>query len=180
MHRSFAAAALILALAGCGSDKAPKTADEVVAEAGELVQPRAGLYATNVKMVDFSVPGLPPQQAEQIRTMMGGAEQQASSYCLTPEEAKKGFGDSIRKMTEGKGGMKCEFKHFDVNGNQLDAELACTAPQGMNSVIAMTGTATAESSDMTMKMTQKAAMIPGGEMNMEMQMSSKRTGDCPA
>jgi hypothetical protein len=31
---------------------------------------------------------------------------------------------------------------------------------------------------MHMAMTQKAPMIPGGEMRMKMQMDSRRTGDC--
>jgi hypothetical protein len=177
MHR-YLVPALVLALAGCGQDKQPKTADEVISEAGKLDRPRAGQYETRVEMLNFSVPGIPPQQAEQLKTMMSRVNAQANSYCLTEEEAKKGFEDSIRKMTEGGGSMKCAFDRFAVNGGKLDAALKCTGPQGLTSAIAIDGTASSESSAMHMTMDQSAAMIPGGKMQMEMRMNSRRTGDC--
>lgn len=169
-----------VALAACGeAKKEPKTADEVIAEAGELEKPLPGQYQTTVELVDFSVPGMPAAQAEQMKSMMGDVSANASGYCLTDEEAGKGFEDSLRKMTEGSGGMKCEFEDFDVDGGKIAAALTCKGPQGMNADIALDGTASAEGSAMRMKMIQKAAMIPGGEMRMEMKMSSKRVGDCP-
>ncbi len=182
MTRAMIAAASILALAACGgNDKepaAPRTADEVIAEAGKLEQPLPGRYETTVDLIDFTVPGLPKAQAEQMKSMMGRANREASSYCLTDEEAQKGFEESIRKMTEGTGGMKCDFDRFAVDGGKLDAALTCSAPQGMTSDIALDGTASANASSMHMKMTQRAKMIPGGEMQMEMRMTSKRVGDC--
>lgn len=181
MHRPFAAAAILFALSACGSDPAePRTADEVIAEAGKLDTPRPGQYQTSVEMIDFSIPGLPRGQAEQTKSMMGSMGGEASAYCLTPAEAEKGFEESVRKMTEGTGEMECEFGRFAVDAGKLDAALACKGPQGMDADIALTGTATAETSSMRMKMVQKAAMIPGGEVRMEMQMDSKRIGDCPA
>jgi hypothetical protein len=181
MHRPLIAAAALFAIAGCGEEKKePRTADEVIAEAGKLDAPRPGQYETSVEMIDFSIPGIPAQQAEQMKSMMGGMGGKASAYCLTPAEAEKGFEESVRKMTEGTGGMECEFGRFAVDGGKLDAALTCKGPQGMNADIALAGTAAAETSSMRMKMVQKAAMIPGGEVRMEMRMDSKRIGDCPA
>jgi hypothetical protein len=74
--------------------------------------------------------------------------------------------------------MACTFDKFDVAGNQLDAQLQCKGQMGMTATMGMTGTVGATSSDMAVKMVQKAAMIPGGEMRMELQVSSQRTGDC--
>jgi hypothetical protein len=180
MHRIAATAVFVLALAACNKEPAkPKTTSEVVAEAGKLARPEPGMYQTHVQLIDFSIPGMPAAQAEQIRKMMGGVQRQTGSYCLTPEEAKKGFEDGIRKMTEGgNGGMKCSFKKFAVAGGRLDAAMACTGPQGMTSDIAMDGTASSEASSMHMKMDQKSSMIPGGAITMEMKMDSKRVGDC--
>lgn len=170
-----------LALAGCGETAdQPKTAEEVVAEAGKLAQPEPGLYETKVKMLEFSVPGLPADQAERLKSMMGGMDRNTSTFCLTPDEAKKGFEESIRKMSEGQGGLECAFDKFDVDGGDLTAEMSCKGPQGMTSTIALDGTATSQSTSMHMKMAQKAGMIPGGEVRMEMQMDSRRTGDCPS
>ena len=173
------AALSALALGACDkkSDQ-PRTAEQVVAEAGELAQPLPGQYETKVKLLDFSVPGLPAAQADKIKSMMGNVGGQTTTYCLTPAEAKKGFEDSIRKMGEGQGGLKCAFDTFDVDGAKLAAEMTCTGAQGIQSTMKLDGTATAESTSMHMAMTQKATMIPGGEMRMEMQMDSHRTGDC--
>ena len=174
-----AAAFALVALAGCGEEKSqPKTADEVISEAGELAKPRPGQYQTAVELIEFSVPGLPAQQAEQLKGMMTNASAKASSYCLTQAEADKGFEDSIRKMTEGTGGMKCTFKDFDVDGGKLTAALTCSGQQGMSADIAVDGTTSPDGSSMRMKMVQKAAMIPGGEMRMDMKMDSTRIGDC--
>ncbi len=169
----------ILALAGCGKQAhEPKTAEQVVAEAGELAQPLPGRYETKVKLLEFSVPGLPPAQADKMKAMMGNGGGETSSYCLSPEEARKGFEDSVRKMGEGQGGLKCAFDTFDVDGTKLTATMTCTGAQGLQSTMKLDGTATERSTSMHLAMTQKASMIPGGEMRMEMQMDSHRTGDC--
>ena len=182
MKHSLAIAAFAaLALASCGKEeKKSVTRDEVIAEAGELAQPLPGQYETRVTMLDFSIPGLPDDQAEKIKGMMGNVGNQTSSYCLTPEEAKKGFEESVRKMGQGQGGLKCDFSKFDVDGAKIAAEMTCSGQQGMTSEMKLDGTATTKSTSMRMAMTQKAAMIPGGEMRMEMQMDSRRTGDCPS
>lgn len=180
MTRSLAFFALAtLALASCGKEEnKPVTREKVIAEAGELAQPLPGQYETKVTLIDFSIPGLPADQADKIKGMMGNVGNQTSSYCLTPEEAKKGFEESVRKMSEGQGGLKCDFSKFDVDGAKIAAEMACSGQQGMTSEMKLDGTATAENTSMRMAMTQKAAMIPGGEMRMVMQMDSRRTGDC--
>lgn len=179
-HATTLALLAAASLAACGEEKKePRTADEVVAEAGTLERQRPGQYETTVEVVEFSIPGLPAQQAEQIKSMMGGVSGQASKFCLTEADANKGFEEPIRKMTEGTGQMKCEFAEFDVDGGKIDADLTCTGPQGMTAEIALDGTAAAEASSMHMTMVQKTAMIPGGEMRMEMKMNSRRIGDCP-
>jgi hypothetical protein len=180
MKRPIAIAALAtIALASCGKEeKKPVTTEKVIAEAGKLAQPLPGQYETKVKLLEFSVPGLPPAQAEKIKGMMGNVGGETSSYCLTPDEAKKGFEESVRKMGQGQGGLKCDFNRFDVDGAKIAAAMTCVGQQGMTSEMKLDGTATAQSTSMHMAMTQKAPMIPGGEMRMEMQMDSHRTGDC--
>ena len=174
-----AALGATLALSACGNDAKPaKPVDEVVAEVGKLERPQAGLYETKVQLLDFSVPGLPPQQADRIKSMMGNVGDQSHSYCLTEADAEKGFEEQIRKMGQGQGGLDCSFQEFDVNGGKVAAEMTCKGPQGMDAAMKIDGTTTASSTSMTMDMSQKAPMIPGGEMRMKMKMDSKRTGNC--
>jgi hypothetical protein len=129
-------------------------------------------------MLDFSIPGIPAEQAEKLKGMMGNVGDQTTSFCLTPEEANKGFEESVRKMGQGQGGLKCDFNKFDVEGAKIAAEMTCSGAQGMTSEMTIDGTATAQSTSLHMAIRQKAAMIPGGEMRMEMQMDSRRTGEC--
>jgi len=173
-------AAFALAACGGNSDEtsAPKTTDEVIAEAGKLVKPQPGKYTTQAKMIDFSVPGLPKEQAERMKAMMGDVASKNSSYCLTKEEAEKGFEESVRKLGEGEGGQKCTFDKFEADGGKLDAVLSCTGQGGVKGTMKMKGTVTPTSNTMHMDMTQESAAIPGGSMHMEMEMTSTRTGEC--
>jgi len=168
------------ALGACGDEAAePKTAEEVVAEAENLIKPRPGLYRSTARLNEIDVPGLPAGQAEQMRAMMGGAEGQTSETCLTQEQADEGFRDFARQIGEGGQGAKCEFSEFDAAGSKLDAALQCTGPGGVAVDMTMTGTVDRESSDLTMTMSQKNPALPGGEMRMAMSVTSQRIGDCP-
>lgn len=180
MRLMLAAAPLAaLILAGCGEDQGePRTADEVLEVSKGLTKPKPGQYVSSAEVIEFSIPGLPAEQAERMKAMMGGMAGEETRYCLTPAEADKGFEDAVRKMGEGSNGMNCEFNRFDVSGSDLDAELACTGPQGMSATMKMDGTMAAESSSMNMEMTQKASAIPGGEIRIEMRMKSRRVGEC--
>ncbi|WP_095012747.1 DUF3617 domain-containing protein [Tsuneonella mangrovi] len=167
------------ALSACNSEpKQPKTPEQVMAEAGKLAKPQPGKYETSVELIDFSVPGLPPQRADMMKQRMRNVVGQGETYCLTKEEADKGFEEMVRKLGEGEGGLKCTFDKFDVNGDALDAAMTCTGQQGMTSAMKMDGTVSTTSTSMHMDMTQKAAAIPGGEMHMELKMDSKRIGAC--
>ena len=168
--------ASLVALAGCGA-KESVSADEVIAEAGKLEKPLPGQYVTSVRLIDFSVPGIPPKQADQLKSMMGGVGGQSGGYCLTQAEADKGFEDGIRKMTEG-GAMTCAYDRFKVEGNRLAGALRCTGREGMKSTITIDGTAGREANELHLVMDQNAPMIPGGTMRMELEMASRRTGDC--
>ena len=66
-----------------------------------------------------------------------------------------------------------------LDGGKLAAEMTCATAQGVTSTMTLDGSATSDSTSMTMDIRQKAAMIPGGEMRMKMKMNSQRTGDCP-
>lgn len=184
-HYLVAAACLAFGVAGCGNEAdeppQPKSAAAVLSEAGKLEKPEPGQYQTTVKLLEFSVPGLPQSQADKLKSMMGtNIGDQSSSYCLTAEDADKGFEDMIRKLSEGRGGLTCEFARFDVNGGKIDAEMTCKGAQGMQSAITLNGTATPQSTSMRMAMTQSAAMLPGGEVRMDLQLDSRRIGECPS
>lgn len=169
-----------LALAACGSEPdQPKTPEEVIEAAGDLVKPRPGLYRSSAEIVEFEIPGIPPAQAARLRDMAAGLQGEDRTQCLTQAEADEGFRRVIRRLGEGQQGVTCSFSRFEANGNDLDAVLSCAGPDEVNAEMTIDGTVEEESSRMVMEMTQQSASIPGGEMRMKMQVASERIGDCP-
>ncbi len=176
---SAALGASALAFTACGEPQ-ELTSDQVLDEAAELERPRAGLYTTTTELVEFSVPGLPPEQADRMRAQMSGLSDEAQPYCLTESEAEKGYEDMLREIGEAAGDMSCSFTRFDADPPRLDAQLGCSGPMGMSAELGMQGTTTAESFDVTMDMEASNRMILGGVMEMTMKIASSRIGECSA
>ncbi|MGD9665785.1 MAG: DUF3617 domain-containing protein, partial [Novosphingobium sp.] len=144
----------LAALAGCGksADDKPKSVDEVMEEAKAMEKPEPGKYKSSVKVLDFEVPGIPAEQAAQMKQMMSGVASESHEFCLKPEDVEKGFEEMVRKTAED----KCTFDKFDASANAIDAKMTCEMEQGMASTIAMNGTTTPTKSVMTMDVEQKA------------------------
>ena len=60
-----------VALSACGEADQPKSPEEVMAAAESLVKPRPGLYRSSSEIIDFEIPGIPPEQAARMRDMLG-------------------------------------------------------------------------------------------------------------
>ncbi len=168
----------LLLLAACGSDKgaeAPPSMEEVREQAAKVKGPQPGLYRSSVKLLEFDIPGLPPQAADQMKQMMTGQKSQVHEYCLSPEDAKGGYEEMIRKGQQG----NCSFDRFNATASTIDAAMTCRMEQGVVASIAMQGETRPDGMKMNMDMEQKSANIPGGRMQMKMQMESQRIGDCP-
>lgn len=180
MRWTFVAITGAFALAGCGDEPGePKSVEDVAAEAENLVKPRPGLYRSTARLTEIEVPGLPADQSERMRAMMGGTDGQTSETCLTQEQADEGFRDFARQIGEGDQGVECEFSEFDAAGSKLDAALQCSGPAGVEVAMTMNGTIEEERSELAMTMNQKNPAMPGGEMRMAMSVTSQRIGACP-
>lgn len=169
-----------LALAGCGSEPdQSKTADEIIEAADDLIKPRPGLYRSSSEIIEFEIPGIPPEQAARMRDMASGLKGVETTRCLTQAEAEEGFKRAVERLGEGKDGVTCTFSRFEAAGSDLDAALACTGEGGVDMEMTIAGTVEEERSSMRMEMNQQSAAVPGGEMRMTMQVVSERVGDCP-
>lgn len=182
MKYTFALAPLsALALAACGdapADDAPKSVDEVAEAAAGLDKPLPGEYTSNMELTEISIPGQPQSVTDQMKGMMGGQFSATSTSCVTQEQIDKGFKDRFLGMGEDMQGSDCNFDEFTVDGSELNAKLACTAPGGVSTNIAMVGNIEPERQTIDMSMDMRGAQIPGGEMSMKMKVVSERTGDC--
>ena len=170
--------ALILAACGGGAVDADAdgdgevTAEEAQAAAAQVsdeVKPQAGKYRATMNFVNAELPGAPPEMVE----MMGSAMQnQETEFCLTQEEAEKGFGEAMRESQDD----SCSISQLTLNGGSMDMAMTCTE-EGMGEVnIALTGTVTPTSSDLTM--VTEGTFGPMGEGKVEMNVKQERIGDC--
>lgn len=165
-----------LLLAGCGSsDSGPKTPEQAAKEAAaNLEKPEPGKYRSTVKVLEFDIPGLPPQQADQMKEMMSGQKSQSHEFCLTKEDVDKGYEEMMKKSSEG----NCTFDRFHAGSNTLDAQMTCDMGEGMKAVMMMNGTTSSTGSKIVMDIDHASPQIPGGKMHTKMEVTNERIGDC--
>lgn len=171
-----------LSLAACGSG-GPKSEEQVKQEIGKIERPMPGLYKSTIKVTKFEIPGLGAQETEAFKGLMSGTAQN-QTYCVSKEDSEQGFKEMTKQFEKG----KCTYDRFDATGGRLDAKMTCDVGEGMSSTVEIAGTTTSEGSTLTLKMQQTSkggggngfAGAMGGNVNMEMEVSNQRVGDCPA
>ncbi len=177
MHKYLFASIAALNLAACGGNNSADadgdgeiTGAEVAEMADEMVKPEAGQYRATTELVELEAPGAPPEAVEMMRGMMS----RSFEYCLTQEEADRGFEEMARESQD----ENCSFEKFDVDGGDIDAVMTCSGQGEGTMRMTMQGSGGRTSSEMTMTM---EGNIPGqGEGRMVMNTSHERIGDCPA
>lgn len=173
-------ATIALSLAACGSKEPAEPAEpssmaQVRQEAAELQRPLPGQYRQTTELKGIDVPGMPKEAADRMMEMMQKA--QVREFCLTAEEADKGFRDMFENV--GRDDGECTYSRFDVNGGTLDARMECKTPGGGTGMITLAGNIGETGSDVTMSMDVRGGSEPMGNMKMKMRMKTERLGDCP-
>lgn len=172
-----------LVLAGCGGGEPEQAGaegeamspEQVASEMGEVVQPRPGQYETQVELLDLSMPGMPQAQTDQMRQIIGDRLAVGSAFCLTEQEAAQG----PERMLQELAAADCVFNSFEMDDGSLSADMQCASAEGMEGNYLLEGEMTAESSTMTMRIDQSLPGVPGGgQMQLEMRVTSQRTGEC--
>jgi len=179
IHSLPLAAAILLAACGGGETDADGdgelSAEEVAAEAEGMVQPRPGQYRTTLELVEFDAPGMPDSAKQQLQQAFESGLAEGNTFCMTEAEAAE---NGPREIVENLAESDCEMKTFQVSGGSVVAEMQCASQGGGSQTVKMEGQMTAESSTMTMDMSQEMAGM--GAMNMKMRVNSERIGDCTA
>jgi hypothetical protein len=158
-----AALGVVLAVAGCG--KGSEKADGPVKR-------EAGNWKTEVKLVKFEMPGMPPEMKDTMSKQFAAAGNM--DQCFTQEQVDKE--DIAAELSKGPGnGGECKWAKKDVAGGKIDVAGTCTAA-GQTLDMAMNGTMEAKKTDVTI--TTKGKAPTGGDMEMVMQLTSTHTGPC--
>ncbi|WP_428680322.1 DUF3617 domain-containing protein [Sphingopyxis sp.] len=166
MKKFVTIAALGVALAVSGCSKGENNA-------GGTVKREAGNWKTDVKLVKFEMPGMPPEMKDGMAKMLEGAS--GMDQCFTAEQVEKE--DIASELAKGPGnGSECTWSKKEVTGGKIDVAGTCKA-NGQTVEMAMAGTMEAKKTDVTIT-TKGKAPTGQGDMEMVMQMTSTHTGPC--
>jgi hypothetical protein len=156
-------------------DATPAEVAQKVRETGadqSFVQP--GLWQSKVTIDQFDVPGMPPEMAQRMKSMMAERQEHNFETCLTPEDVKKPKEDFFAGKNN-----ECRYEHFTMGGGKIDAAMHCGGKDG-GSVMQMAGTYSPDSYHMQTAMEVNGAGAAEGGMSMKMHIDSQRVGECSA
>jgi hypothetical protein len=170
-------AAAALALTACGGETAVDADGDGSISASEAraaieregdFKPQPGKYKTTMNLIKMDMPGAPAE----MKNMMSGMMDRSFEYCLTKEEAEKGFEDAL---TEGQD-ESCDIKDFSIDGSDVSMKMSCDQG-GMGTMeVTMDGKVSPTSSDMNM--TMQGTIPELGPVEMAMSFQQERIGDC--
>jgi hypothetical protein len=137
---------------------------------GELTP---GNWKSTMAMTKFDIPGAPPEVAARAKSMLG--QSQTTEACMDAVQAKLGVRELTSSMQQG----ECQMEDFKQGGGTMSGSLVCKGGGGFGAPkMAMNGSYTADKVTMTLTGEITDANLPGGKANMEMTITSDRTGDC--
>jgi hypothetical protein len=150
-----------------------EVAEQVRASGGDQSLIHPGLWESKVTIEKLEMPGMPPEMAGRMKTMMAQNQEHDFKSCVTAEDVKKPKEDFFAGKNN-----ECRYDHFTMGGGKIDAEMHC----GKGQIMKMAGTYSPDSYQMQTSMiaaADKGDEGPGG-MNMQMRIESKRVGECSA
>ncbi|MBJ7499182.1 MAG: DUF3617 domain-containing protein [Sphingopyxis sp.] len=154
-----------LALSGCGKS------DDKPANPAGTVKREAGNWKTDVKLVKFEMPGVPENVKDQMSKQLAAAS--GTEQCLTQEQADNE--DVAGALSQGYG-QACTWNKNRIADGKIDVAGTCT--QGSQKVeLALAGSLDARKSDVLVTSKGKSPM-GGGDMEMQMQVTSTNIGPC--
>jgi len=180
IKQSACVTASLLLLAACNKGPEVHEKDASVTEVAQKVRQaggdqsfvRPGLWQSKVTVEKFEVPGMPPEMASRMKTMMAQNQEHDFQTCLTADDVKKPKEDFFAGKDN-----ECRYDNFTMGGGKIDAVMHCGKGQTMK----MAGTYSPESYRMQTSMT--AAQDKGDQssgMQMQMRIEAQRVGECPA
>lgn len=126
--------------------------------------PQPGRWQLEGRMIAVDMPGVPPQMAQMMLK-----QPISHSYCLTPEEAKRGAqGLFLDKQSQ------CKMDKFSLAGGRMTMSMTCAGPEGPMQMTS-TGSYSATSYDMTSVMVGRS---PAGSMKITSVMKGRYIGKC--
>ena len=180
MKHAVCLAASVLVLASCNKSPEVHEKDASVAEVAQKVREagadqtfvRPGQWQSTVTIDQLEVPGMPPEVARRMKTMM--AEQQAHSFrsCLTKEDVQRPKEDFFAGKNK-----ECRYERFTMGGGKIDAVMHC-GKGGATQTMQMAGTYSPDKYQMQMSTKVEGGGESQNGLSMQMRIEAQRVGEC--
>lgn len=172
----------VVALAAC--NKSPtvnaknatpeEVAKKVQASGVDRIMVEPGLWQSKVTIEKFDMPGMPPEMASRMKTMMAQNQGHDFETCLTPEDVRKPKEDFFAGKNN-----ECRYEHFTMGDGKIDALMHCGKEAGA-STMRMAGTYAPDSYQMQMSTEAETGDEAGHAFQMQMRVEARRVGECSA
>lgn len=181
MMRTAAMIAALAALAACNRDPQVDARNASVSEVAEKVRKagagddfvRPGLWESKVTVEQLDMPGMPPEMASRMKSMMAERQPQSFKSCLTPEDVKQPSEDFFAGQNK-----SCRYDRFTMGNGKIDAVMRCGGEQATQ-VMEMAGTYSPDAYRMQMSSkVEAAAKGAEGSMAMRVRVDARRVGEC--
>ena len=170
------ASALVLALAACGGGT-DKGGDEAAANQAREDGASAAAGAQAMRLTPGQWEMTTEMKAPEMPDMPAGMKVDVPKFtartCITAEQAAEPGGDVFSGKKDG----NCNYKDYSAAGGRIRGTVSCSGGAQGDMTMTMDGRYGGDSFDVTQKMAGKAQ---GQTMNMEIHVTGKRIGDCPA
>lgn len=144
------------------------SADEVAAVIEDNgLQPGAGEYSVRTELISFEAPGLADVSVAEARAEFESGAGAPYLYCLTDGITREAW---LSQMVE----SECTLSRFSANSDALEGVMNCTASEGLNGRVEISGTSDADSSDLRMTATVPTA---AGEGTVRFRVLAEATGE---
>lgn len=169
-----------LALGACNKSPEVKAKNATPAEVAQKMREsgagqsfvRAGLWQSKVTIEQFEMPGMPPEMASRMKTMMAQNQEHDFETCLTAEDVKKPKEDFFAGKNN-----ECRYDHFTMGGGKIDALMHCGKGGGAQTM-QMAGTYSPDAYQMLMSTKVEGNEKDAQGMQMRMRVESRRVGEC--
>ena len=156
------------------SGKSAGAADVAAKVASSEIKLQPGEYESTMKVLEFTMPGMPAGELDRMKSMMGGQMEKPHRYCFTPAQAAEGPKQLVSRMQQG----DCKMSDFNSSAGSVSGTMQCSFNGRGSSTTHFTGTYRSDGSTMTMESDQQMPGMAGKGMHMKMSVDTRRVGEC--
>lgn len=163
---ALATTAMLVACSGGGGGNGP-------------AQRQPGMWEMTAKVTQLQLTGASPEMQARANAQVG--QPRTQSQCLSPEEAGDPLAQMRQMMAQQGATANCRFSDQVFAGGTIRVRASCPAAGGGSADFSIEGTFTETTIQSVMNVTGQGPAGPDGisGMRLSMEMSGRRTGDCP-